>query len=666
MPRLNQASKIIWKGAVISRFRKGGVDVWRKPAITITSPATGASYYTDETSPANISISVNWVGNITPTGIQARHNGAAWTNIISSPTGNSGTGTLLNVPVGTGLLEVRFANNPEIVASVSNIIVATASPSPSPTPGPGTGRMAVFGDSLTTGAGATTTANRWANRVSTATTFTLLNAGISGTVLQNSPDANGSPRANNGRDRFQTAILGSNQSEHNYILYGLNDLRYTGATASVNVSNYTNDYKEIINGLLLAGCDRTKIRVGLPWIPDAGYNQGSTGFTGSTRVIHESYLQAVKDVASEYGLLYAPVYENMLSASASQSIMDTDNVHPNNTGHSIIAVAFQNAAVNNTNLPARNLAAVSNNPNQLTLTWLAPTSGTPTEYEVQIATTGSLILGNPVTVTGFTHTYTGLSAANYVGRVRPKYSDNAYGPWLFIPTASAVTVANASPSPSPSPSPYIGLATFNGVAETTLPNYTPEIGTFTRLPYSTSGAGDARISTANRGKGSATSNSTVYYSLVSLTSDSFYGECLIDVLTNTSGQLAAGIILKAAATGATPNLLAAWYNGQNIRLFKNVNSTTPVQLGTTHTIALTGNGHLMRFECTKTTDASSNPIYRLRVLLNGTQIIGPVDEPEANLVSLGTLAGVRFQNGSTTSASNTTGPHLDEVRFGNI
>ena len=79
--------------------------------ITITNIVSKIFKLTNiATKVGSIPISVSWSG-ATPTAIQAQFNGGSWTTFIASPTGNSGSGTLTNVPAGQGILNVRFVND---------------------------------------------------------------------------------------------------------------------------------------------------------------------------------------------------------------------------------------------------------------------------------------------------------------------------------------------------------------------------------------------------------------------------------------------------------------------------------------------------------------------------------------------------------------------------
>jgi lysophospholipase L1-like esterase len=202
-----------------------------------------------------------------------------------------------------------------------------------------------FGDSITVGtSGVVTSYNSWMKRVASSMRTVATNKGISGTVLQNSNDASGFPRTGNGRDRYIADLTGANKKDAALILYGFNDLRYTGG-GDMSIANFLSDYQEIITGLLSSGYEASDIFMGSPpWGSDLLYENGSVGFTGSNRTIHEQYVAGVKLLCQTNGTLYAPVYEYMRDNGGSK-LISSDNIHPNDDGHEVIANAFFDANV---------------------------------------------------------------------------------------------------------------------------------------------------------------------------------------------------------------------------------------------------------------------------------------------------------------------------------
>jgi lysophospholipase L1-like esterase len=206
------------------------------------------------------------------------------------------------------------------------------------------GSIATFGDSITQALHIGPPEARWANRLAALLGATLDNRGLSGTVMQNSPAANGVPRENNGRSRYERDLLGENRPDVIAILYGSNDARYTAAPATFTHDNFVRDYREVLSGLFSAGYSADAIVVGSPpHLPDAGFAVGADdGFAGQSRQEFQRYVRAVKSMARDTGTYYAPVNERMAEEGGDALILE-DHVHPNAAGHATIAAAFAGA-----------------------------------------------------------------------------------------------------------------------------------------------------------------------------------------------------------------------------------------------------------------------------------------------------------------------------------
>jgi lysophospholipase L1-like esterase len=201
-----------------------------------------------------------------------------------------------------------------------------------------------FGDSIAMGSAASIAANRWLNRVAAALgAGTPLNKAISGTVLQNSNDAGGSPRPDNGRDRYAADLLGANKREGVFVAYGFNDARYMAAPATLNLANYQNDLCEVLGGLAAGGYPRDRIVMVAPyWISDTGLTTGSSGFSGQNRAGFEAHVAAAQAVARGYGTWWADAYGWMRDHGAA-TLISGDHIHPNDAGHAAIAEAVLTA-----------------------------------------------------------------------------------------------------------------------------------------------------------------------------------------------------------------------------------------------------------------------------------------------------------------------------------
>jgi lysophospholipase L1-like esterase len=204
--------------------------------------------------------------------------------------------------------------------------------------------LAAFGDSVTQAIHIADPEARWANRLARALGVELDNRGLSGTVLQASPDATGAPRADNGRDRYRQDLLGSRRADLIAILYGTNDARYTAAPDSFSNANFERDYRDILAGLFGAGYAPEAIILGSPpHLPEAGFAVGAeAGFAGQTRAEFQRYAGTVQAIAQATGTYYAPVNERMAKEGGDALILP-DHVHPNAAGHAKIAEIFSEA-----------------------------------------------------------------------------------------------------------------------------------------------------------------------------------------------------------------------------------------------------------------------------------------------------------------------------------
>jgi lysophospholipase L1-like esterase len=190
-----------------------------------------------------------------------------------------------------------------------------------------------FGDSITLGLGATSNANRYSTKLAAAIALNEDNQGISGTVLQNSAPV----LANNGQDTFSVRVV-ERYAKRVYILYGLNDLRFNGA--SFSVANFKNSLSQVVSSLLNNGGFAVRdIYIGSPpYMNPAFYNSYSPFDAGSTSK-HLSYRDASREVASMYGINWVDIYQGMLN-NGGNSLISADGIHPNNAGHQVIADLF--------------------------------------------------------------------------------------------------------------------------------------------------------------------------------------------------------------------------------------------------------------------------------------------------------------------------------------
>lgn len=87
--------------------------------ISLTSPVDYQLFQRDALDVADIDITGTYGGS--PTAIEARWNGGAWTTIDAAPAGGTYSGTLANQTAGQGTLEVRFTNDVLITDSAAYV-----------------------------------------------------------------------------------------------------------------------------------------------------------------------------------------------------------------------------------------------------------------------------------------------------------------------------------------------------------------------------------------------------------------------------------------------------------------------------------------------------------------------------------------------------------------
>ena len=548
---------------------------------------------------------------------------------------------------GSGLVRTFLARNGalEIAASVSTAQgTASTTLSGSITGGVTVASVLGFGSSTTEGDAASTTARQFLNLFAGVMgAATIRNQGLSGTVLQNSPDASGSPRASNGRDRFAAALLGGNKSGRACLLYGANDLRYTAAPATFNVNGFRTDMAEVLNGLLAGGYAREEIILGSPnWYPDTTYSVGSAGFTGSNRTIHESYVNACSEIAAEYGVPYADVYGKMRDLGG-VALMSADGLHCNDAGHQVIAHAFLRAGVLNARAVPVTGAASAPSTATLSLVWGAVTGATA--YRVEIGPSGSYTYPQGADVTATTHSFSGLAAGSYLARVRAIFADGS-GPWAFWTAAVAVTDVS-TPQRA-----VTGEVVFAGqVPGTLIADVPPLSGAWARHTLSTGEAAITSDGTALRGPGSTSQFVVATLDDEAIGSTGVFVE-LSFLIRSNSAQLTTYAVARASATSLT--FLAAGYNGSAWRVLKYVNGAVTV-LGSYALAEAIGATPVMRFEVAP----GIQRIYRNDVLVLTTT------EPDTGLGTPGDGLGIRVGAGSLAWTSS-NGGQITAMKVGRL
>lgn len=498
--------------------------------------------------------------------------------------------------------------------------------------------VVAFGDSITFGQNATTDANRWTNIVAASLGATLLNQGIAGTVLQNSNDAGGGAKVNNGRDRYVSALTGANKKAMAIIAYGFNDARYIGAPGTFNRAAFEADYREVIDGLIAGGYGRGDIVLVSPhYITDTGLLTGSTGFLGQTREEFEAHVAVVRKLATEYGVYYADSYSAMRDGGGA-SLIDTDFIHPKNNGHVVIAAAVMAAR--------RTPVAV---PPDVTAPTITSTASPSVAENVAFSLTLTANEGVAWTKTGGADaalfTLTGDVLTMAAKDFEAPVDGGANNTYIVQVTATdaalnatsqtiAVTVTDAAEGGGAFLSD-----TMTGTNGTALTAHSPETG---GAWSAQSGYTPSPENTIQANRMLAGSGVGVYRNAAVPASADYYVECVLDwVSTLTADNI--GVTGRASAAANT-FYFARWsQSAGGFQLFKCVAGTN-TQLGTTYVAAFASGSRAIRLTMTGSTIAMS---------VDGVERVSVTD----TAITAAGFAGVRA--GLATSAS--TGIHLTSI-----
>lgn len=222
-----------------------------------------------------------------------------------------------------------FANN--TAQAFDNLVVTSPQ---------GTNKMLGYGDSITAGFNASDAAHRWLNLINATLGYTLINAGISATQLQNtvqnSVSTIGAAADNNGQDTLASRVTALHPTKV-FVLYGLNDLRLNDV--AYTTAKYQASLDAVVSALLATGIGASNIYLGSPpYIPVASYALGAP-YDGGSTVKHQAYRDAVAAVATIYSTRYIDVYGWMI-AHGGDTLISVDGIHPNDSGHAAIANAF--------------------------------------------------------------------------------------------------------------------------------------------------------------------------------------------------------------------------------------------------------------------------------------------------------------------------------------
>lgn len=194
------------------------------------------------------------------------------------------------------------------------------------------GKTIVFkGDSITRGDGASSDSNRWTTLLCNEKNGVENNRGISGSGMESEIASYSC-----GKAAFQLSDVPSKLSTHKYLYlaYNTNDILVNRSL--LTPTNFKNQLSTAIAGCIGKGwlAEEIVILNGF-WIPNLGASYNECGVTQArTRTEAEQFVQASNEVAAQYATILADTYN---ATKNNSNYATVDNLHPNNTGHRIIA-----------------------------------------------------------------------------------------------------------------------------------------------------------------------------------------------------------------------------------------------------------------------------------------------------------------------------------------
>lgn len=249
---------------------------------------------------------------------------------------NNATG-VLNVPNYSGGSGAQTLQQVLAVGNLGTIPILMTLPYPA-----GTKIAYWFGDSYTFGSDASDTLHAFPAIVSQRLKMLEWTNGVAGSTLEK-----GSPLnpfgATNMVDRISLIpTYNSTTSGYLFFAFGLNDVGYNGGT--YDTTNFRADYITVINAAISKSWPLGKIFIiNTFYIANTGYATyaGLSGNAAPTITRQQNYNTAVKNIAVDEGVNSIDIYNYTLNHGDSVNLTST-GIHPNNTGHSIIADGILN------------------------------------------------------------------------------------------------------------------------------------------------------------------------------------------------------------------------------------------------------------------------------------------------------------------------------------
>jgi lysophospholipase L1-like esterase len=489
-----------------------------------------------------------------------------------------------------------------------------------------------------------TAANRWLNRIGTIVGATVLNAGIAGTVLQNSADASGSSRTDNGRNRFASAVAGANLKEAVFIAYGFNDARYIGAPATFNASNYANDYREVLNGLRTLGYAREDIYVLAPYfITNTGLSTfgSDPNFSGQTRTGFEAFVTAAETVAREFGVRFCNLYAELNTPAFIANVDGNDHIHPTDSGHAFIATAIQSRTVELNARSAPASVTPTPGPNKIDVTCEAVSGASGYEFILVSGYVDGTTLAEPLPSTSFASLTVG---APYRIKVRATFGDGSKSPWTFAPADVSATGTAG----------IFAQDTFTDAAGASLVAHTPETGgPWVAQPGVTTNEG--RITGAGRLRPNQAS--CMFQVSASPGSADHYAEADVVFLSEVSGT-GGGVAVRMSEAAHTAYFGRWAQGGSGWQIYKTIAGTSTL-LNSTTSAALNASNPIRRIRLEVT--GAVDPVLTLKV--DGAVVLTVTDNSGTRITAAGKV-GVRCNR--TTALTDTSGAHLDNFAAGTL
>lgn len=199
---------------------------------------------------------------------------------------------------------------------------------------PATGSITFFGMSITAGGTTSGAGVKYTTQVANTLGLTEINQGLSGSSVENRTPANLPLAANYiSRESTMTAYV-AGTTQFLVIDCGPND--YYANSANYNPTNYLTDLTSFVNyAISTKGWPPSKILIiGNSYVSPAIYTGGT-----QTSATYQAFIAASQSVANSLGTLYVNMWDYFNKRGGTLLLSLADNLHPNNTGHTVYANA---------------------------------------------------------------------------------------------------------------------------------------------------------------------------------------------------------------------------------------------------------------------------------------------------------------------------------------